>query len=866
MWELEHVEDFTSWVDDTTQSKILMSSRVRGALEGGGIVDIALPSDEDAVRMLMREAGIDNYDESNPKREAHEVVKFCNRLPLAVGIAGKLLKKMSLDDDWSEVLAVLREEFGDGGTSRAMENSVIRTSLKGITGRHKKQVLQLFYAFALLPEDRIVPLEVLGALYTASSFSPRNAGTDESDGVPSADAAAATALTNASVAPPRLLIRKWLKMLIDRSLVLGTVDRPQLHDIVGEFLIGQLSTFEIKAAQKRVVNQFRADRPPETGWQTTEVHSSKKTMYIVQAVESHIELGWNDDWLNDREAIGWLEDITNGRQDAISYGAAKAIGKKKLAVLVQQAETAGQWWVAALRQSLLAHNSYREEGSKNARPLYQKAIRFVEAIDPNNVDQVQAGNRCRQYDKEALELAMLFRVLKCWDAEDLFTYGPLLAKLLQTDAAVSNPLNLADGIVMTMLFPGVAAGDMDMICQNTVTFLDLLLVASKTHEGTPLGRQCMIQCMGWTGLWFDFTIGRELEKNPKFDPGDMFGEKGSLIDKVYAAYNYESDHRNLMDTFSCDLIISSPGCNVLPLLFFWGESERAFEVFNVIHSNMQVAIASTIESGKKSDHSENQTILWFYLTMMPSLMFMGKPELAFEILKVYFVDFGNIRAAVKALSGATPMIQERSNASIGTWYHEESMVDHLKMMWLCCCPAGSVSCEEAFEGLPNAHDMFQQTFVKSPINQSQFSWIQVTEMANIYWAAAAHERFGKLDEALEYTAMVEQPLWNNRGTCTPSTNAYYCAYAKACRGRCLTALGRQDEAAAEFEAGVTFATSRGYKYVEAVVLRDWNMLIRNPNGDGVQGERQFREALSNLGAGNKSTKHLEEMVAKACIF
>lgn len=150
---------------------------------------------------------------------------------------------------------------------------------------------------------------------------------------------------------------------------------------------------------------------------------------------------------------------------------------------------------------------------------------------------------------------MLFRVLKCWDAEDLFTYGPLLAKLLQTDAAVSNPLNLADGIVMTMLFPGVAAGDMDMICQNTVTFLDLLLVASKTHEGTPLGRQCMIQCMGWTGLWFDFTIGRELEKNPKFDPGDMFGEKGSLIDKVYAAYNYESDLRNLTDTFSHAILL-----------------------------------------------------------------------------------------------------------------------------------------------------------------------------------------------------------------------------------------------------------------------------------------------------------------------
>lgn len=139
VWELEHADGFNAWTDDTTGSKTLISSRVRGVLEGGEIIDIALPSDEDAVRMLMREAGIEDYDESTPKPEALEVVRFCNKLPLAVGIAGRLLKRMSLDDDWSEVLAVLREEFGEGGTSRAMENSVIKTSLKGITGRHKTE-------------------------------------------------------------------------------------------------------------------------------------------------------------------------------------------------------------------------------------------------------------------------------------------------------------------------------------------------------------------------------------------------------------------------------------------------------------------------------------------------------------------------------------------------------------------------------------------------------------------------------------------------------------------------------------------------------------------------------------------------------
>lgn len=57
---------------------------------------------------------------------------------------------MSLDSDWTDVLSVLRDEFGEGGKSRSMENSVIRTSLKGIQGRHKDQIIRLFYAFALV--------------------------------------------------------------------------------------------------------------------------------------------------------------------------------------------------------------------------------------------------------------------------------------------------------------------------------------------------------------------------------------------------------------------------------------------------------------------------------------------------------------------------------------------------------------------------------------------------------------------------------------------------------------------------------------------------------------------------------------------
>ena len=154
-WEVAHCEQL-AFIDDATQSKLLVSSRVKGVLEGGSIVDLNLPSDYDAQKMLLNEAGLD-ADPSDAPPEAAEVTKFCNNLPLAVGMAGRLLKTMSLsiDDDWSGVVAVLKSEFGEGGQARSMENSIIRTSLKSVRGSQHDEVVQLFHAFALVPEDTV---------------------------------------------------------------------------------------------------------------------------------------------------------------------------------------------------------------------------------------------------------------------------------------------------------------------------------------------------------------------------------------------------------------------------------------------------------------------------------------------------------------------------------------------------------------------------------------------------------------------------------------------------------------------------------------------------------------------------------------
>ena len=366
-------------------------------------------------------------------------------------------------------------------------------------------------------------------------------------------------------------------------------------------------------------------------------------------------------------------------------------------------------------------------------------------------------------------------------------YIPVLTRLVQTDTCKTNPLNIADAIIMQEFYPSVAAGNLMLVACSGINYM-LVLKAGATKHGltTQMGRRCFIQAFGWIGLCFDSMVGCTIRRDPAFDPSEWFGERGCLIDEVYNVYNYDADHINMSQAFSCDLIIATPGHSILPLLFFWGETERAYNIFKVIWGHIQVDVNEVIASGR-GENMKNQTLLWFFQTVPQALCYMGKPEVTFEILREYFVSYENIAEGVTTLAMGTPMIQVRSKMVTGSWYCLESMIDHIKMVWLCCCPAGSVSASVAFAGLDDPEEMFLQTHTTSPITSQTFAWIYFTEMASILWAALAHERYGKLEKALEYAAMVERPYWKNledpEGLDAPTTVTHQVALAKACRGR-----------------------------------------------------------------------------------
>ena len=117
--------------------------------------------------------------------------------------------------------------------------------------------------FALVPEDTHCPLEVLLLMFSAVHEG-----------------------TRATI----MHIRKWLRVLINRSLILVSIDRPSVHDLVLDFAVAQHGEDELREAHRRVVEAFRGARP-------SDFHGRKKwvkkgddavSMYVCNEVPQHV--------------------------------------------------------------------------------------------------------------------------------------------------------------------------------------------------------------------------------------------------------------------------------------------------------------------------------------------------------------------------------------------------------------------------------------------------------------------------------------------------------------------------------------------------------------------------------------------------
>ena len=815
VWEREHT-DSVCCMDDLTDSKVLLSSRVRSVLDGGDVVDISLPSDADAVQILLNEAGFNVVEHGSPPVEALEVVQFCKHLPLAIGIAGALLKNMGLDTDWSEVLAVLQEEFGEGGQVRAMENSVIRTSLKAIKGRHRDQIIQLFCGFALVPEDTFCPMEVLGMIFEAT----------------------APATVGATTKPtPRLLLRKWLKMLIDRSLVLGSVDRPQLHDIVLEFVIGQFAPEELKEAHRHLIRVFQRDRPIPSGWVKMNAHGDALATYITHEIGFHVAQAWLEPWDTDDEGIGWTEDLVRGHTDMIVIAACNYLGADRLRQLAVRAEEDEHWWSAAIRWMGVGELIYSTGDAGMSCPVFRHAAELISNVVPNKSASTSA---CTQYNKDRFELSLILRILKLCDPDDFVRYKDRVVRLATTQAGTEDPLVVSELIQTSQIVAPVMVGNLMASWKGQETFTVHLLQAADDHVGTPLGRRCLMASLTWIGNGFDFVptwTSRTVE--------EVFGVRGSKVVDVYGMCTLQDHHDNVAG-LGWDPMMIHGNCGIHPLLYFWGEVDKAIAVGNKILTIMNEAER---ESSPTIDLQHGMAI-----ALLPwSFHLIGENTLIFEWMKQLLGTFDNIVNVFMKKAEKWPLFAVRAHIDAGladagpALVFVEYLVGCAMTGWLLTCPKDSVVDPDAYLAkLPDPAEFLRLERVK----RGDVSWCHVSanEGSPLMWAARANERFGFYERGLTYTAMFEEfSDQSAKYACGRGPILWYRSLSRSCAGRMLAQLGRTAEAAAKFEAAVDDARVRHYVYLEALAIQDWIKHVLEPAGRGAEGEAPLAAAMESLG-------------------
>ena len=124
---------------------------------------------------------------------------------------------------------MLKEEMAAvSGEETSLEYRIISTSMNAIPARDLQGCCDIFAVFATVAEDTYVPPRAFQIMLSAVSAQ---------DGM-----------------VPALQLRKWMQMLINRSLVLNNWERPQLHDIVRDWAISQYTADELTLLLRKVVS------------------------------------------------------------------------------------------------------------------------------------------------------------------------------------------------------------------------------------------------------------------------------------------------------------------------------------------------------------------------------------------------------------------------------------------------------------------------------------------------------------------------------------------------------------------------------------------------------------------------------------
>ena len=160
-WKVDQVR-LLNCIDPRTASRTVVTTRIRRLVPGAPTeFSLGLLEPDAAVALMLEVADTRMVPPYDPL--AYKAAEACGRLPLVLAVAGGILAEAGgrLTEDFIGLISedhgeVLRE--GDFGGDRVkIEDRLITASLRAYEGAEREQVVSLFTAFAIFPEDVPVP-------------------------------------------------------------------------------------------------------------------------------------------------------------------------------------------------------------------------------------------------------------------------------------------------------------------------------------------------------------------------------------------------------------------------------------------------------------------------------------------------------------------------------------------------------------------------------------------------------------------------------------------------------------------------------------------------------------------------------------
>lgn len=792
-------------------SKALVTTRIKGMLPRSEQVEVGLPSTEDSVKLLLAAAGLNHL--AVPPPEATEVVELCGNLPLAIDIAGRFLRDLDLDPErWQEVPTILKYELRNSSAAESglsVEEQLVAASLGSVPTRDRERVSQVFQVFANIEEDTFVPPQTFALLHAA--------------------------VTGASEPLPELEIRRLLQILVARSLVLGSWEKPQLHDIVRDFVIGQFSEQQLRHRHRQIVNAFRAARPRSTkpahaglpGWASRAL--DERSMYVAHHIAGHVRGAIDSSSeARDLEVEMWMCDYP---EDDIFKAVRTTLGRtgceKILSVLDAAADSCSHTRYRFFDAVIHTRAITEGVGFYPRDQMFTNKSRRIEhmKVKPQQLSQAQYDLFMINLWEECLwtnanpNFAAESERLTPEKAQEM---RDGLVHLLETTEA---GLCRQDVLVGLMVAPLIKEGNVD---EADPILLKQRRRLAAAHGDEAMSSDCITK------------ISNHWSRLVRLDAWTWDGWGGhtmsELILRFFRGWNPATEAA-LSGNKHVELARSSVPC----LVAYRGDIVGANRCFDKQTQYIRQHFQSGPTNSQELDFVLDASICFF-----PALVDMRREDDAASLMEMCGVTWAAVDSKIDALwpDSFPGQIRQRGSGEYGSHMcSAEAMGWVAKLTYVLATTWRQIDPSVVLAALPSPERLQQyiETQAVSLLQCDCYGCVGPTSL-QLLAAAVCETKLERPEEALAYADLALSR--DTRGT--PDVRPTTLIKAQTLRGRVLASLGKPSQAEEAFEDAIAIAQKHGLLLLELLALSDLRAKILDPAGRGAEDVPRLRKLLPTM--------------------